>query len=115
MEITFEQLPKAVTQLFDKISNIERLLTERATTAVAQPLTPISIDDAAKFLGLSRATMYGLNNQRKVKYFMQGKKCYYFESDLIDYLKQGKVKTLAEISAEADQYLNKRKGGKNGN
>ena len=45
---------------------------------------------------------------------MQGKKCYYFESDLIAYIRQGEKKTALEVAAEAEQYLTKRKGGING-
>ena len=100
-------------QLFRQ--ELEAYFTVNKPTSQAPPSDPIhDIGAAAKFLGVTEPTMYGLNNQRRIKYFMQGKKCYYFESDLIAYIRQGEKKTALEVAAEAEQYLTKRKGGING-
>jgi hypothetical protein len=105
-------LPQLQTLIIDCVN---ACLDANKPTSQAPPSDPIhDIGAAAKFLGVTEPTMYGLNNQRRVKYFMQGRKCYYFESDLIAYIRQGEKKTALEVATEAEQYLTKRKGGSNG-
>jgi len=115
MEITFEQLPKAVTQLFDKISNIERLLIEKGGEAKNEtPDQLLTIQQAGDLLNLSIPTLYGYVHRAEIPVCKKGKRLYFSKDDLTNWIKEGKKKTLAEISAEADMYLTKRKGGNHG-
>ena len=55
--ITFEQLPQAVSQLYDKLSNIEELLRGAKTSAIKQDKL-LTISEADKFLNLSVPTIW---------------------------------------------------------
>lgn len=65
MEIlTFDQLPKAVSEL-EKVSKIEDLLShENSNTQDTE--SPISIQQASVFLNLSISTIYGKVCRREV-------------------------------------------------
>ena len=57
-QITFEQLPTAFTQLYNKVESIERLLQLKHELPEADQL--LTIQEAAEFLKLSVPTLYGL-------------------------------------------------------
>ena len=67
----------------------------------------MTISEAASFLDLSITTLYRKVSSRQIPFFKQGKRLYFSESDLNDYLKQGKKMTLKEI--QNDVLVNHRK------
>jgi len=109
MEITFEQLPNAVNQLFDKLVNIERLLLEKGNENQSEKDELLTVQDAAKFLSLSVPTIYGLISKGELPVMKRSKRCYFSKVELINYLKQGRKKTTVEIAAEADTFLSTQK------
>ena len=71
----------------------------------------LTVQDTAKFLSLSVPTVYTLISKGELPVMKRSKRCYFSRVELINYLKQGRKKTLAETASEADTYL-KKKGGK---
>ena len=71
----------------------------------------LTVQDTAKFLSLSVPTVYGLISKGELPVMKRSKRCYFSKVELINYLKQGRKKTLAETASEADQYLTKKKRG----
>jgi excisionase family DNA binding protein len=110
--ITFEQLPQAVTTLIEKVSKIEELVTEKSTQT-EQTEKLLTIKEAAKLLDLTVSTVYQKVQKRELPYMKRGKRLYFSNTELYEYLKGGRKKTNAEIDAEAETYL-KRKGLNNG-
>ena len=79
------------------------------------PDNPILIQDAAHFLGLTIPTMYSKVSKGEVPVSKRGKRLYFFRSELLEYLKEGRQKSNAEIEVEAETYLlNHKKGLNNG-
>ncbi|MGA1976615.1 MAG: helix-turn-helix domain-containing protein [Bacteroidales bacterium] len=109
-EITFELLPQAVHQLFDKLENIERLLLSKSKGPQPEVDELLTVQDTAKFLSLSVPTIYGLISKGELPVMKRSKRCYFSKIELLNYLRQGRKKTLAETASEANQYLNKKKG-----
>lgn len=109
-QITFEQLPTAFTNLFNKVENIERLLK---TKDEPQPLTDelLTIQQAADLLKLSVPTIYGLVSKAELPVSKRGKRLYFSKQELTEWIKAGRKKTQAEIHAEARNYLNQTKRG----
>jgi excisionase family DNA binding protein len=64
-----------------------------------------TIDQAAKFLNLTKPTLYSKVSRAELPYMKQGKRLYFSRTELMDYLKQGRRKTNDEIAAEAHTYL----------
>jgi excisionase family DNA binding protein len=71
----------------------------------------LTVQDAAKFLSISVTTIYFLIWKDRLPVLKRSKRYYFSKVDLINYLKQGRRKTSAEISAESDEYLTKKKRG----
>ncbi len=111
MEITFESLPKAVTHLQETVNNIERLLLEKSNEIPQEADELLTVQDTAKFLSLSVPTVYSLIHKGELPVMKRSKRCYFSKIELINYLKQGRKKTLAETASEADTYLKNKKRG----
>ena len=114
-ELTFEQLPQAVTALTDEIREIKRLLLEKSNEAHPQLDKWFDIAELCAYLPdkPARATVYGMVHFGKIPHHKGQKKLRFLKSEVDAWLMQGKRKTFAETNAEAGQYLNK-KGLKNG-
>ena len=106
--ITFEQLPQAVSRLHEKLDNFEQLLREvNYSSPEADEL--LTIAQAAKFLNLSTPTIYGKVSRNEIPVNKQGKRLYFYKSELAEWIKSGRKKTFAEIKQEAEEYLGNRK------
>jgi excisionase family DNA binding protein len=102
MEITFETLPKAVTELFCKVSNIERMMLESKPDATDNLL---SIKQAGEFLGLSVPTLYLKVSKKEIPVCKKGNRLYFTKESLVNWVKGGAKQTVSEINANAHNYL----------
>lgn len=102
--ITFDDLPKAFVQLFAKIENVEKLLLQNVNIPQKATEELLTVQDAANFLSLSVPTIYGLISKGQLPVMKRAKRCYFSKDDLLDYVKQGRKKTLLEIEAEAQSF-----------
>ncbi|GAB4471379.1 MAG: hypothetical protein OHK0057_14950 [Thermoflexibacter sp.] len=73
----------------------------------------LTIQEAAEFLSLTVPTMYSKVSKREIPCMKRSKRLYFSRTELLEYLKQGRKKSNAEIEQEAKEYL-KKKGGNNG-
>ena len=114
-QITFENLPKAVTNLQETVNNIERLLL-----AKSHELQPTETDRWFDLNELciylpdkpAKPTVYGWVHAGLIPCHKGAKRLRFLKSDIDQWLKNGKQITLAEITGEAETYLMK-KGGNN--
>ena len=101
--ISFNDLPEAVAELTKKVDELYKIITN------VQPQEPVdqflTVKETAKFLNLSVPTIYSKVSKRELPFMKRTKRLYFAKSDLEDYLKDGRVKTVSEIEEEADQYL----------
>ncbi|WHF51852.1 helix-turn-helix domain-containing protein [Chryseobacterium gotjawalense] len=108
MNLSFEQLPEAVTNLTKEVSALRQLLISKEQHT-EQPEQFLTIQQAAAFLNLSVPTMYSKVSKRELPVMKRSKRLYFSLTELTEYLRNGKKKTSAEIEAEADLYLSKNK------
>ncbi|MBX3164195.1 MAG: helix-turn-helix domain-containing protein [Bacteroidetes bacterium] len=98
-----------------RLSNIENLLLDIKHNPVKseQPQQHteqlLTIQQAAKFLSLTVPTMYGKVSKNELPFMKRGKRLYFSRDEIMQYLKDGRKKTLAEINAEAQTYLSNKK------
>jgi len=111
MELSFDQLPKAVSNLQETVNEIKRLLQEKSNPG-PQPETDelLTVQDTAKFLSLSVPTVYGLISKGELPVMKRSKRCYFSKIELINYLKQGRKKTNTEVKTEAEKHINRKRG-----
>lgn len=106
-EISFENLPKAVAHLTSEIAEIKSLVQNVKISEPKEKRIPIGIEDVCKIIGKAKPTIYTLVRERKIPCYKSGKKLYFFEDELLDWISKGKKKTLLEIESEALKYHNR--------
>ena len=106
--LSFEQLPKAVTMLAKEVSEIKLLLTEKREQATTEQLEQLlNVQEAAQFLNLTVPTIYSKVSKGDLPVMKRSKRLYFSRTELLDYLKEGRRKTNAEIEEEANAHLSK--------
>ena len=68
----------------------------------------MDINDAVKFLSLSRNTIYGLTSKAKIPRYKKGGKLYFKRSELTEWVNEGRQKTIREMVKEAESYASAR-------
>lgn len=111
--LTFDQLPNEVARQGAILENIQTVLNRLAEQPQQTKEDFLSVEQAAEFLGIAKATLYVKVSRREVPSIRRGKRLYFSSIDLTDYLNEGKRKTNDEIKQDAGDYL-KKKGGYNG-
>ena len=111
MELTFEQLPKAVATIMESLERIEKLLQQKNEVAIESEKF-LTVNETAEFLNLAVPTIYGLIHARQIPFNKRTKRIYFLKSDLVEWVKAGRRKTLVEIEMEASNYLLKPRGQK---
>lgn len=111
--LTLETLPKAFTSLTNEVSEIKRLLLEKSNE---QPIETDRWFDLSELCIYhpdkpTKPTVYGWVNAGTIPVHKGGKKLRFLKSEIDNWLRQGRKKTLAETASEADQYLTKKKRG----
>ena len=91
--------------ILNKLTAIESLLEATSQTK------PLTLMEAAKFLDLSRSHLYKLTSERKIPHFKpNGKKIYFDEYELVQWLKRKPTRTLEETEEKAASYIVSGKG-----
>ena len=106
-EISFENLPKAVAHLTNEIAEIKSMVQNAKISEPKEKRIPIGNEDVCKIIGKAKPTIYTLVRQRKIPCYKNGKKLYFFEDELLEWISKGKKKTLLEIESEALKYHNR--------
>ena len=108
--LNFENLPLAVSQLHEKLINIEQILLNQKKVLPHEDQI-LNIQQAAILIKLSVPTVYGLVNRCAIPVSKQGKRLYFSKDELINWIKLGRKKTVQEISKEADEFIANRSIG----
>ena len=96
---------KTNQEIFNKLTAIESLLEG------THQVKPRTLAEAAKFLDLSPSHLYKLTSERKIPHFKpNGKKIYFDESELVQWLKRNPARTQEETEEKAASYIVSGKG-----
>lgn len=110
--LTFDQLPKAVTMLTKEVGELKRLFIEKQEqTPTVLPEQLLTVQEAAQFLNLKVPSIYSKVSKGELPVMKRSKRLYFSSRELMEYIKKGRKKSNAEIEQEAEAYLvNNRKG-----
>jgi excisionase family DNA binding protein len=113
-QLTFDQLPAAVSELLYKVTNIERQLSTTSTQSAQATDCWMSLDELCEYLPgkPAKATIYGKVHLREIPHKKDGKRLIFRKSEIDEWLNAKGRKTVAETQAQADQYLGKKKRSK---
>lgn len=114
--LSFDKLPQAVTILTKEISELKQLiLNNQNQSEPEQSEQFLSIQEAAQFLNLTVPTVYSKVSRGELPYMKRGKRLYFSNTELMDYVKAGRKVSESEIEQEAEAHLsNIKKGLRNG-
>lgn len=101
-----------------RLSSIENLILDlkhkpQTVKPTDQPEQLLTIQQAAEFLSLSVPTMYSKVSKGELPVMKQSKRLYFSRTELMQYLKDGRKKSNADIEQEAKAYLSNNKKGLN--
>lgn len=91
----------------DKILSLEEEIRGMARIAVPQSETEeiLNIEEAMRFLGLKKSTMYSKVNRSEIPHMKRGNRLYFSLTELKGYLKDGKRLTNDEVNDIAKKYM----------
>jgi len=112
MELTFEQLPQAVTRLLEKLENIEQLIVTQNSSPQPESDKLLTIKQAAEIIHLSVPTIYGLVQRSEVPVCKRGKRLYFSKQELTAWIMSGRKRTIAEIDEDVKNYYPSLKRGR---
>lgn len=111
--ITFEQLPQAVSMLIEKVG----LLTDKVekvlgmTPQHGEYRTLLTLNEVAALLGKSASTIYAMTSDKRIPYHKRGNKLYFFRNEIIAWIEQGGTSGVASES-EIERRLEELRSGK---
>ena len=110
--ITFNELPEAISQLMKDVNELKSLL-QIVHDAKVEPDRWFDIDQLCQYVPdkPAKQTVYGWVARHTVPYHKKGKKLQFLKSEIDVWLKSDQRKTAAELHAEALAYVNSKKGG----
>jgi len=107
-EIIFTTISKAeIQQLIE--SAVQKAITQKGPDEKSHIEDFLDVNQAAAFIGIAKATLYGKCSDQLIPHFKKGKKLYFDQQELIEWLKSGKRKTIDDIHASANSYLGERR------
>ena len=71
----------------------------------------LTVDELANYLNTARQTIYGWINQKKIPYHKHptGRKVYFVQTEIDEWLTSNRRATTVEIEAEADRHIEEQK------
>lgn len=110
--LSFDQLPKAVTELTLEIGKLKRLIQENQERNLEVHSEQFfNVEEAAAFLKLTVPTVYSKVSNGELPVMKRGKRLYFSSTELMEYLKRGRRKSNAQIEQEAANYVSKKQKG----
>lgn len=102
---------QSIEERLGSIENLLLTLNEKNVESNSNPEKEelLTVQEAAKFLSLSVPTIYSKVNKGELPVMKRSKRLYFSNYELMEYLKQGRIKTNSELDQEADSYLHKTK------
>lgn len=103
-KIDLDKLPEIIYQIFEKIEHIEIIIQNLATIEKSEN-DYLTIIEAAAFLKITIPSLYAIVSRREIPVSKPGKKLYFNKTDLIEWIKSGKQKTMSEIQEMVNERL----------
>ena len=88
---------------------VQKAILENQNLADDQNSSFMDVNQAAEYLGIAKATLYGKCCNLLIPHFKKGKKLYFDNAELLNWLKSGKRKTIKDINESVNTHLFYRK------
>ncbi|MDQ1138631.1 helix-turn-helix domain-containing protein [Pedobacter agri] len=106
MKYTFEELPRAISVMHEKVDCIKDLLLENRSQNSQRPRDDLlTIRQAAEFLSLSIPTLYTKVSRKEIPVNKRGKRLYFSTLELSEWIRSGRKKTSEEINSPTNDIV----------
>ena len=117
-EITFDKLPQAVGYLTDQVERIHKIVAALQPQTAIDKHRIVEIDEACKITRKAKPTIYTLARKGLIPAYKRGKKLYFYEDELLQWIEDGRkpaqALTFQEQAAEIVHGVKRKpKGGFN--
>ena len=109
--ITFEQTQQQVAELKKEVKEVKNILLNKAENQSTIEI-PVFLDKIVELTGYTKPTIYSYCQKNEIPYHKKNGRLFFFTSEIVDWIKEGKQKTITEIEAYTDAYLSNRNKGK---
>jgi excisionase family DNA binding protein len=93
-------------------TNIQNQLSEIKTLINTQAERPLNLEEACKYLSISKSYLYKLTCKNQIIFFKpNGKLIYFAKSDLDKWIFRNRQHSDSELEAQASSYVSRRKAG----
>lgn len=106
--IAFEQTQQDVAEVKKDLKDLKAFLLIMAESQI-QADDPKPIEEIEKLTGYTKNTIYGYCRENKIPHHKKNGRLFFFKSEIIDWIKEGKRKTIQEVEEDADLILSKKK------
>lgn len=108
--VSMENIPLAVGCLLDDLAEIKSIVMgiSQHIGIGATGTKPVTICDAAQFLSLSERQIKKMIKERSIPYYERNGKIYFFEKELLEWVKANRVSTLDEELRKRNSRYNRR-------
>jgi len=103
---TFDQLPTFMKSIDERLIRMEELLSKTFQTEISEE-EYISAKNASVILNFTLSTLYSKVCRREIPFYKQGNRLYFSKNELLDWIKDGRKKTLYDIDVSADKIINR--------
>ncbi len=109
MNNPFETIEARLTSIENLILDLKQQPKQVEPTETPEQL--LTVQEAAQFLNLTVPTIYSKVSKGELPVMKRSKRLYFSSAELMEYLKEGRKKSNAEIEQEAEVYLSNNKKG----
>jgi len=99
------------TVIVDCVNSCLKNNKQGNTEPTDQPEQLLTVQEAARFLKLTVPTIYSKVSKGELPVMKRSKRLYFSSTELMEYIKEGRKKSNAEIEQEAEAYLSNKKKG----
>lgn len=89
-EITFDKLPQAVGYLTEQVERIHKIVAALQSQTTADKHRIVEIDEACKITRKAKPTIYTLARKGLIPTYKRGKKLYFYEDELLQWIESGR-------------------------
>lgn len=96
--VSRENMPLALGCILDDVAEIKTILSDLYSRLGigASGLRPVTVKEAAVFLSVSERTVRNMVRERTIPYYERNGKIYFFERELLEWVKESRVATFDE-------------------
>ena len=89
-EITFDKLPQAVGYLTEQVERIHKIVAALQPQTTTDKHRIVEIDESCKITRKAKPTMYTLARKGLIPAYKRGKKLYFYEDELLQWIESGR-------------------------